>query len=705
MMETHKRKRWTESSRQSQEYLNGVEQFLNFAFEKKCTDGKISCPCQRCVLHNCLNRAEAYDYLVVNGIMPSYDKIFGYQDPIMVSIPENSFPVEHETHKGDSMVQMLQDVFGLIGEHVDMDIDRRRHIEGNEEGSSTQCVEGYSLEEKGEDFANYADFCFKMFGDRVKNWMTMNEPKVIASCGYDSGIQALGRCSKEYGNCAARNLGIEPYIVGHNLLLSHAAAVQRYRQKYQDAFILWDTYGFLLDLTQLMAEERSLAVDVKGFNAAMDKARERSRSAQTKDHESTINAIYCGTEFLESAEAGKKMGVVLESTSFYDEQGGQIFDTGSLQGHLENLKFAMSKYMEALSFILVPLQERLVDCQLVDYHRRSLIAPNHTCTHMLNFALREVLGDHVDQKGSIVLPEKLRFDFSHGKPVQNEELRKIETIVNDQIKAELDVYAKEVTLSDAKRINGLKAEFGEIYLDPVRVVSIGKKVDNLLADPDNAKWLSYSAQLCGGTHLSNTKEAKAFALISEEGIAKGVRRVTAITTDCAFEALELAHSLDQEAIDAAKIEGSMLEKKVASLQNHVDAAPIPAAKKNDIRAKISLLQKAVKAACEKAEAVVSDGKGFCIACVDVGLDATAVREAVLKVIQQKVPHHFGFPSSVIHFAFNSNILIAMWMDEQGISAMIFNVDESTNKVVVYAGVPNKGNTSQVDNSANTFIWE
>ncbi|GAB4830892.1 hypothetical protein Ancab_004918 [Ancistrocladus abbreviatus] len=261
------------------------------------------------------------------------------------------------------------------------------------------------------------------------------------------------------------------------------------------------------------------------------------------------------------------------------------------------------------------------------------------------------------------------------KLVQNEELRKIETIVNDQIKADLDVYAKEVTLFDAKRINGLRAVFGEIYPDPVRVVSIGKKVDDLLADPYNAEWLSYTAELCGGTHLSNTKQAKAFTLISEEGIAKGIRRVTAVTADCAFDALELAHSLDQEVIDAAKIEGSMLEKKVASLRNRVDAAPIPPAKKNDISAKISLLQKAVKAACEKAEAAISDGKGFCISCVGVGLDATAVREAVLK------------------------------MDELGISTVIFNVDETTNKVVVYVGVPDKGNTSQAGSSANAFIRE
>ncbi|GAB4857858.1 hypothetical protein Ancab_015764 [Ancistrocladus abbreviatus] len=506
----------------------------------------------------------------------------------------------------------------------------------------------------------------------------------------------------------------------------------------QDAFVLWDTYGFPLDLTQLMAEERNLTVDVEGFEKAMDEARERSRSAQNKqaggiiamdaaataslhkkgvpttddnskfvwflvclDHESTIKAIYSGTEFLESAEAGDEFGVILESTSFYAEQGGQIFDTGSLDGPFGT--FEVSNVQLYGGFVLhigsfkgglggFSVGDKVV-CK-VDYNRRSLIAPNHTCTHMLNFALREVLGNHVDQKGSIVLPEKLRFDFSHGKPVQHEELRRIESIVNDQIKAELDVYAKEATLAEAMRINGLRAVFGEIYPDPVRVVAIGKKVEDLLSDPDNEEWLSYSAELCGGTHISNTKEAKAFALISEEGIAKGIRRVTAFTADCAFEAIGLAHSLEQEVIDASKLEGSMLEKKVASLRSQVDAAPIPAAKKNDIRCNISLLQeqvrkaqkkiaeeniqKAVKSTTEKAEAAASDGKAFCISLVDVGLDAAAVREAVVKVIQQKVPF-----STSWSFFFSSLF---------GISVMVFSIDEAANKAIVYAGVPDKGNS-------------
>ncbi|KAA8534635.1 hypothetical protein F0562_032106 [Nyssa sinensis] len=486
----------------------------------------------------------------------------------------------------------------------------------------------------------------------------------------------------------------------------------------QDAFVLWDTYGFPLDLTQLMAEERGLVVDVEGFNISMNEARERSRNAQNKqaggtivmdadatsvlhkrgvaatndtfkftwlqDHESVIKAIYTGSEFLESAVTGNEVGIILETTSFYAEQGGQIFDTGSLEGPFGSFQvFNVQIYGGFVVHIGSFAGETgrfcvgdKVICK-VDYDRRKLIAPNHTCTHMLNFALREVLGNHVDQKGSIVLPEKLRFDFSHGKPVKPDELKKIEFIVNEQIKAELDVFAKEAALVDAKRINGLRAVFGEVYPDPVRIVAIGQKVEDLLANPENEEWLSISAELCGGTHISNTREAKAFALLSEEGIAKGIRRVTAVTTDCAFKAMELASSLEQEVNEASKTEGSLLEQKVTSLNGRVESAAIPTAKKADLKAKISVLQnqvikakkktaeeniqKAVKVAIEMAEVADSDGKAFCISHVNVGSDTAAIREAVVTVMEQK-----------------------------GIAVMVFSTDETTQKALVCAGVPEKG---------------
>ncbi|TQD90391.1 hypothetical protein C1H46_024028 [Malus baccata] len=364
----------------------------------------------------------------------------------------------------------------------------------------------------------------------------------------------------------------------------------------QDAFVLWDTFGFPLDLTQLMAEERGLMVDVEGFNNAMDEARERSRSAQNKqaggaivmdadatatlhkrgvaatddsfkfiwnqDHESVVKAIYTGSEFINSASAGNEVGIVLESTNFYAEQGGQIFDTGSLEG--SSFSFQVCNVQIYGGFVVhigsfsgesgKLLVGEKVNCK-VDYNRRKLIAPNHTCTHMLNFALREVLGNHVDQKGSIVLAEKLRYDFSHGKPVDPDSLRRIESIVNEQIRAELGVYAKEVALVDAKRINGLRAVFGEVYPDPVRVVAIGRKVEDLLDYPENEEWLSISAELCGAQKM-----------IAEQNI-----------------------------------------------------------------------KNAVKVATEMAEVAASDGKAYCVSQVDVGLDTAAVREAVLKITGMGMP--------------------------------------------------------------------
>ncbi|KAL6320485.1 hypothetical protein AAG906_007564 [Vitis piasezkii] len=476
----------------------------------------------------------------------------------------------------------------------------------------------------------------------------------------------------------------------------HIRGIEKFKKAAQEeAFVLWDTYGFPLDLTQLMAEERGLTVDVTGFNIAMDEkaggaivmdadataalhkmgllqrmisaSLHGSRLVDELDHESVIKAIYTGTEFLESAAAGDEVGIILETTSFYAEQGGQIFDTGSLEGSCGSFQVCNVQIYGGFVLHIGSVTGEIDRFSVGDkvICKAKLIAPNHTCTHMLNFALREVLGNHVDQKGSIVLPEKLRFDFSHGKPIHPDHLRRIESIVNDQIKDELDVYGRRQPLL-----------MQNIYPDPVRVVTIGRKVEDLLADPDNAEWLSVSAELCGGTHISNTREVKAFALLSEEGIAKE-SRITAVTTDGAFKAMELAFSLEQEVDAASDAEGSLLEKKVASLRSRVDAAPIPAPKKADLRTKISLLQdqvrkeqkkiaeentqKAVKAATEMADGAASDGKAFCISLVDVGLDTTAVREAVLKVIEQK-----------------------------GISVMVFSTDETTNKAVVYAGVPENG---------------
>uniref|UniRef100_A0ACD5U6P3 Uncharacterized protein n=1 Tax=Avena sativa TaxID=4498 RepID=A0ACD5U6P3_AVESA len=497
----------------------------------------------------------------------------------------------------------------------------------------------------------------------------------------------------------------------------------------QDAFILWDTYGYPIDLTEVMAVDFGLAVDMEGFNVSMEEARQKARSArykawgesigldanatsqlrnqrlastddspkfQNEEHSSVVKAIYTGSEFVAASSGDEDFGLVLESTSFYAEQGGQIYDTGIIEGPsgsfaVNNVQVFAGYVLHIGSFIEGSDSKALsvgdeVKCK-VDYTRRTLIAPNHTCTHMLNFALREVLGDHIYQKGSIVLPEKLRFDFSHGKPVQPEDLRKIEYIVNQQIKDELEISAQEIKLADAKRINGLRAVFGEIYPDPVRVVSIGRKVGDLLANPESKEWLSISTELCGGTHISNTRDAAAFALISEEGIAKGVRRITAVTADCASQAMKLASSIDTDINETSKLDGVLLEKKIGSIKSTLDAAAIPAARKADLRGKVSKLedqlrkakkkmgeeniQKAVKTALDAAEAALSEGKPFCVTHIDVGLDATAVREAAVKAMNR-------FKSLPI---------------------MLFSTDEASNKAVIYAGVP-----PEAPNGFNVLEW-
>ncbi|KAJ7564423.1 hypothetical protein O6H91_02G016900 [Diphasiastrum complanatum] len=487
----------------------------------------------------------------------------------------------------------------------------------------------------------------------------------------------------------------------------------------QDAFILWDTFGFPMDLTQLMAEERGVKVDVEGFNQAMEDARNLARSARAKMgggllvmeaeataelqkrgvsptddqskyiwhqvHSSILRAVFGKSGFLEhvsSDEMDEDIGLVLDSSSFYAEQGGQIYDTGLVEGpnglfEVNNVQ-VYGGYVLHIGRFISPSGRISVGDKVfarVDYQRRSLVAPNHTCTHLLNYALKTVLGNHVDQKGSLVAPDKLRFDFSHGKPITHVDLEKIESIVAKQIKDEVPVYAKEASLVEAKRIMGLRAVFGEVYPDPVRVVTVGRPVEDLLADPENPQWASISTEFCGGTHISNTREAAAFALISEEGIAKGVRRVTAFTTNAAKEAIRVAESFASHIANVSKLEGLALEKEVSSLKSSLDAAIIPAARKAELRGLLldlqdrirkeqkaaagANLQLAINTAIDVADKKASDGEACCILRIDVGLDTNAIREAVTSVMDR----------------------------HKDLAVMLFSVDDVSNKVLVYAGVP------------------
>lgn len=252
--------------------------------------------------------------------------------------------------------------------------------------------------------------------------------------------------------------------------------------------------------------------------------------------QATILAIRRGQSFVDSVNSGDECGFVLDRTNFYAEAGGQLFDEGYIvKEDDENVELQVHNVQVRGGFILhvgkvegtfkVGDKVRLT----IDDRRRSLIMKNHTGTHILNYALRAVLGDTVDQKGSLVAPDRLRFDFTAQGGMTGEQLKQTETICNNMIEKSLHVYAKEAALAESKRINGLRAVFDEAYPDPVRIVSIGVSIEDLLKEPAKSDGREYSVEFCGGTHLKTSRHVDQLIVVTEEAIARGIRRVVAFT--------------------------------------------------------------------------------------------------------------------------------------------------------------------------------
>ncbi|MCC5823119.1 MAG: alanine--tRNA ligase [Phycisphaerales bacterium] len=418
----------------------------------------------------------------------------------------------------------------------------------------------------------------------------------------------------------------------------------------EDAFKLYDTYGFPFDLTEIMAHERGLTVDREGFEKAMEEQKERSRQGGRKDagerlefraeHTAAlaklsvkptnddakfagreisagVRAIFNGDNFDEHADASglRRVGVILDETSFYAEMGGQVGDHGELRvtrgaGRDGGGTFRVEETQAFGGYVLHighVTRGRIavgddVACE-VDRVRRERTAANHTATHLLNLALRRVVGADADQRGSLVDPDRLRFDFTHNQPVTPEELARVEAMVRERIDADLPVHAEAAPLERAKAINGLRAVFGEAYPDPVRVVSIGAPVADLLADPGSERWPTLSIEFCGGTHLASTGQAGAFALTSEEGIAKGIRRVQALTGVPARAAIEAADALDAEIDGLERMPDGELAAAAQEIAGRVDQMTLPAVRKAALRARLGDVQERVKAAKKAAAAV------------------------------------------------------------------------------------------------------
>jgi alanyl-tRNA synthetase len=365
------------------------------------------------------------------------------------------------------------------------------------------------------------------------------------------------------------------------------------RLKGETAFTLYDTYGFPLDLTQDALRARGIGVDVEGFNAAMEKQKEKARASWAGSGDAAASAVWFpvrerlgATEFLgyetETAEGvvtalvrdgkevtelrtGETGSVVVNQTPFYGESGGQVGDTGVMKA--DGARFAVSDTQKEAGDLFVhhgkveqgTLKAGMPLSLEVDRVRRSAIRRNHSATHLLHEALRQVLGDHVAQKGSLVAPDRLRFDFSHPKPMTAEELEKVEDLANDYVLQNSAVTTRLMALDDA-RASGARALFGEKYGDEVRVVAMGQ---NLEGGGGNA--LGWSVELCGGTHVRRTGDIGVISGLSDAGVAAGVRRIEALTGAAARKAANDALALARAASSELKVSLDDLPGRIGSL--------------------------------------------------------------------------------------------------------------------------------------------
>ncbi|MGR5143913.1 alanine--tRNA ligase [Photobacterium sp. DNB23_23_1] len=346
----------------------------------------------------------------------------------------------------------------------------------------------------------------------------------------------------------------------------------------ETVFKLYDTYGFPADLTNDVARERGFSIDEEGFNNAMEAQRQRARDAgqfgvdyndaikvdaETEfcgygatEGQANVVALYREGEAVDAINAGEEALIVLDNTPFYAESGGQCGDTGAMTA--DGVQFVVAdtqKFGNAIGHTgklaegSLQVGDKLT--ATVDAARRAATSLNHSATHLLHAALRNLLGEHVTQKGSLVKPEGLRFDFSHLEAVKPEELREIERVVNEQIRINHAINTVVTDIDSAKE-KGAMALFGEKYDDEVRVLSMG----------------DFSVELCGGIHAANTGDIGLFKIVSEGGIAAGIRRIEAVTGEAAIATLHDQEALLAETASLVKSDAASVATKVSALVSH-----------------------------------------------------------------------------------------------------------------------------------------
>ncbi len=466
-----------------------------------------------------------------------------------------------------------------------------------------------------------------------------------------------------------------------------------------------------------MASERNLTVDVEGYEALMEKARDVSRRggetearmaltpdalgnlrslgiAETNTDDKYLNrplvaevrAIWTGSEFDERAEIGRVVGVILDRTNHYAEQGGQVGDQGRLRCEAStrggrSLGAAEVEIQDTQNFGGYVLHIGRVSSGtltvgdrgelFLERDRRDGIRANHTVTHLLNLALRKVVGEESDQRGSLVAADRLRFDFAANRALAPEEIERVESLVNESIAADLKVFADLASLEKARAVQGLRAVFGERYPDPVRIVSIGASPSELLTDPSNGRWRDLSIEFCGGTHLDQTGEAKRFVLLSEGALASGIRRIFGLAGPAALAAQAAGHGLEQRALAAERLSDETLPAEFDELASQIDALPMSLGTKRRVQSALERLRERVKSIRKREQGASR---------VVVVAQARAIAEQATTRI---IVHALGAADRDALLA-AMDVIRARRPDA---AVMLFATDLESDKLAMVAGVP------------------
>ncbi|MCH8823703.1 MAG: alanine--tRNA ligase [Planctomycetes bacterium] len=469
-----------------------------------------------------------------------------------------------------------------------------------------------------------------------------------------------------------------------------------------DAFKLHDTYGFPIDLTRVMAQERGMTVDEAGYEKLMAEARKKSRKTTSDDKQqyaltpdilaglkqlnvqptldehkydakplsAEVVAIFNGTDLDNYAHVGTEVAVILNRTNHYSESGGQVSDHGSIETDVFDLgntpgrgysgreatgdcTFRITDTKTVAGFVLHigHVTEGKLHCNskvivTVNRDRRAAILSNHTTTHLLNHALRAIIGPEEDQKGSLVAPDRLRFDFSSSHAMDVAQIDKAERLVNAAIEQELTVYDEVVPLEKAKSISSLRAVFGEKYPDPVRVVSVGIPLKEVLADPSSDQWKEFSIELCGGTHLADTSAAKKFIITHETALAAGIRRIIALTGTAAIAAEAAGKDLQSRAKRAGDLSDKELTSEYEEITKLLEQLSISAVAQHSIEESLRPLKDRIKklrsqaraesraGAVDQARDIADSASGLIIIDQLLGADKETLRSA-LDVVRAK----------------------------------------------------------------------